>query len=355
MPTQSETASMAEISSGPGNPPAPPVLPLTGEIPPPSQSDAPKYDPTVKAGSAEERCKYTLNQFVDSKPGLREFFPDKIFAGYAARAARLVDEIIKLKCPKETAQQFAILVLYDLALLIDDSSSMYTDDDGARVKTLHTLLKAVAEVYELAREEGIMSVRYLNGRQGRKNVTKAKVDEVHKAIRYHGLTMIGTQLQEKILKPFVEKKVMTKPLLTMIITDGAIEGESSGVLEKNIYNCLTSLQSGPKPKTEDAVAFMFARIGDDPGAKELIESLDNHKDMDQWIDCLPVNEKIEDVGNGSAEHWSVLRKLFLGALDADIDRFDVVQAETPIDTSEKVLKLKDHHKVRPLGEEEEDV
>lgn len=109
----------------------------------------------------------------------------------------------------------------------DDSSSMYTDDDGARVKTLHTLLKAVAEVYELAREEGIMSVRYLNGRQGRKNVTKAKVDEVHEAIRYHGLTMIGTQLQEKILKPFVEKKVMTKPLLTMIITDGAVSSSFS--------------------------------------------------------------------------------------------------------------------------------
>jgi len=32
---------------------------------------------------------------------------------------------------------------------------------------------------------------------------------------------------------------------------------------------------------------MFARIGDDPDAKELIDKLDDHKEMNQWIDCLP--------------------------------------------------------------------
>ena len=109
----------------------------------------------------------------------------------------------------------------------DDSSSMDFEDDGRRKKTLKKVLDAIAEVYELARDEGIMSIRYLNGRQGRKDVTRDKVEDLHNAIQYNGVTMIGTQLQAKILKPFVEQKDMTKPLLIIVITDGSVSPPSS--------------------------------------------------------------------------------------------------------------------------------
>ena len=36
-----------------------------------------------------------------------------------------------------------------------------------------------------------------------------------------------------------------------------------------------------------AIAFMFARIGDDPDGKDLIEELNNHPIMGSWIGCLP--------------------------------------------------------------------
>jgi len=104
---------------------------------------------------------------------------------------------------------------------------MATEDGGKRISTLLKVLEAVAGVYELAREGGIMSVRYLNGRQGRKDVTTAKVDEVHASIRYNGVTRIGTELQEKIIKPFVQNKKMEKPLLTMVITDGDVSSSLS--------------------------------------------------------------------------------------------------------------------------------
>ncbi|KAI5841688.1 hypothetical protein BZA05DRAFT_344825 [Tricharina praecox] len=198
----------------------------------------------------------------------------------------MVVKLRKKGCPPETAQELAVLVLYDLVILLDDSHSMVTEAGGTRIATLFKVLKAVVEVYQLARDGGVVSVRYLNGRQGHKDITKNKMEVVHATIRYTGITMLGTQLRKKILKPFVEQKQMRKPLLSLILTDGNIEGERKGLLEKNIYNCLARLQKDAE-KTEDAVAFMFARIGEDPEGKELLEELDDHPIMGSWIDCLP--------------------------------------------------------------------
>ena len=107
--------------------------------------------------------------------------------------------------------------------MADDSSSMEYAEGGLRKEKLRDVLNAVAEIYGLAREQGIVSVRSLNGPRGRKDVTLNKVADVHNKIVYGGVTMIGTQLQNKILNPFVLSKTrMEKPLLTIIITDGNV-------------------------------------------------------------------------------------------------------------------------------------
>lgn len=107
---------------------------------------------------------------------------------------------------------------------IDDSSSMEYEDGGNRKDMLKKVLEAIADVYELAREEGIVSVRFLNNPTGRKDIKKADVAGLHAEIQYDGVTMTGTELQNKILKPFVlePQTPMRKPLLTMIITDGDV-------------------------------------------------------------------------------------------------------------------------------------
>jgi len=48
-------------------------------------------------------------------------------------------------------------------------------------------------------------------------------------------------------------------------------------------------QSPPKLILSDfiGVAFYFSRIGDDKGAKALIEGLDNDELLGPWIDCFP--------------------------------------------------------------------
>jgi hypothetical protein len=106
---------------------------------------------------------------------------------------------------------------------IDDSSSMKYDEGGKRQDTLKQVLSEVASIYSLARTNGIRSVRFLNTKQGKKDVNSARVEEVLK-VPYYGLTRIGTELKRKILNPFVLKDGLTmeKPILAMIITDGDV-------------------------------------------------------------------------------------------------------------------------------------
>jgi hypothetical protein len=105
----------------------------------------------------------------------------------------------------------------------DDSSSIAYAAGSDRKRKLLFILEAVAEIYGLAREQGIVSVQFLNEPKGRENVTPAMVANFRSNIRYGGVTMLGTQLQEGILDPFVlSRERMDKPLLTIIVTDGNV-------------------------------------------------------------------------------------------------------------------------------------
>jgi len=237
-----------------------------------------------------------------------------------------VDELMKQGCKKEMALQFSALTLYDLVILLDDSSSMKYDEGGTRQDTLKQVLTEVASIYSLARPNGIRSVRFLNTKQGKKDVNPARVEEVLK-VQYYGLTKIGTELKRKILNPFVLKDglAMEKPVLAMIITDGDVEGEKNDHLETVIMQCVQKITADPK-KGEHAVAFFFSRIGNDPGAKALIEGLDNHKSVREYIDCFPVNARLEDIKERDLK-WNTLQKLLLGSLYAEVNNQDEVVAD----------------------------
>jgi hypothetical protein len=104
----------------------------------------------------------------------------------------------------------------------DDSSSIEYAAGSDHKRKLLFILEAVAEIYGLAREKGIVSVQFLND-EGQKDVTPAKVANFRSDIRYGGVTMLGTQLQEGILDPFVlSRERMDRPLLTIIVTDGNV-------------------------------------------------------------------------------------------------------------------------------------
>lgn len=97
---------------------------------------------------------------------------------------------------------------------------------GARKATLKKTLDEVTKIYDLANENGLLAVRFINTPKGRKSVVNSKVESIFDGRKYDGTTMIGTALEKKMLQPFVMDKItnkkMEKPLLVMTITDGRV-------------------------------------------------------------------------------------------------------------------------------------
>ena len=118
---------------------------------------------------------------------------------------------------------------------------MEFEEDGKRKEYLKTILGFLAEVYSALSNghRGIRAIRFLNGTDDddRTADNMSQRDEIEEVIDNHefeGLTRMGTGLIQKILRPFVfsdekwDKKTprkmrnMERPLLIMIITDGAV-------------------------------------------------------------------------------------------------------------------------------------
>lgn len=277
-------------------------------------------DVKISGEMTPEQCKERLQDQINVKK-LGTFYseiPDEL----TKRAAKMVNELRAKGCSKEMANQFAILSLYDLAILIDDSDSMKYEENGERIKTLQRTLENIASVYGLARDQGIMTVRFLNAPQGKKNVTGKTVKTVLKGHNYGGVTRIGTELKKKILDRFITKD-MQKPLLIIIITDGAPEGEATGLLESVIISCITNLAKDGY-KGPQSVAFQFSRVGNDTGAQKLIQDLDDHPTVGQYIDCLPVNNRLEDIKD-KEKKWILLSKLLLGAISPYWDSTEEIE------------------------------
>jgi len=144
---------------------------------------------------------------------------------------------------RERTMQLAVMSLYDLAVLVDDSISMEFEESGKRKEALKDVLDFLARMYGAVSggQRGIRAIRFLNGSdeddQQADNLKER--DEIDRVINEHvfeGVTRIGTGLMQKILKPFVfseerwvkgtirKLQQMERPLLVMVITDGAVEG-----------------------------------------------------------------------------------------------------------------------------------
>ena len=66
-----------------------------------------------------DQCARKLKTFVErQKPGLLRFFPDYYFDEYKAKGAEMVEKLVSMKCPRGMAEMFAVLVLYDVVILL---------------------------------------------------------------------------------------------------------------------------------------------------------------------------------------------------------------------------------------------
>ena len=98
---------------------------------------------------------------------------------------------------------------------------MRTAEGGNRIKALESTLLLIAEVYTLARSDGILAIDFLNDSTEEVDVRTDIVVEIISEHSFSGWTRIGTELKQKVLDDFV-KTDMEKPLLVITITDGGV-------------------------------------------------------------------------------------------------------------------------------------
>ncbi|KAG0131823.1 hypothetical protein HOY82DRAFT_559214 [Tuber indicum] len=279
---------------------------------------------------SEERCRKRLKTFLlAQKKGVAHFYkddqsPDGLnLRDASARASRLVTSVVEGKLlgvdqkeVSELTKDLAILALYDMAILIDDSESMSSEENGQRVEILKDVLKTINNIYQHASEPGvgIRAIRFMNNYDDQDNF----LGNPYELVRGHyfgGATRIGTELHKRILKPLVLGETpMKKPLLVMVITDGAVEGERKGLLEKVIINCVNKLNDA-RDQGADSVAFQFSCIGNDEGARRVLEGLDVHEKVGTYVDCQKATQSLDL----SDDRPFTVTKLLLGAI---IDRYD---------------------------------
>jgi len=84
---------------------------------PPHRAQAPP--PTAPPMTAAQ-CSTKLRLHIDreQKLGLLQFFKDYNFDAYAPKGAEMYKQLVSKGCPWEMAEQFAMLVLYDLVILV---------------------------------------------------------------------------------------------------------------------------------------------------------------------------------------------------------------------------------------------
>ncbi|KAG0641971.1 hypothetical protein HOY80DRAFT_685020 [Tuber brumale] len=287
---------------------------------------------------SEESCHKRLEHFLRvQRKGAAHFYkddqnPDTLnLSDASARASRLVRSVVEDKLLgadpqiKELAKDLAVLALYDMALLIDDSESMSNEENGQRVEILKGVLKIINDIYQHASEPeiGVRAIRFMNNYNDRDNF----LGNPYELIQDHyfgGTTKIGTELHKRILKPLVLGETpMKKPLLVMVITDGAVEGEKKGLLEKVIINCVSKLND-VRPQGADSVAFQFSCIGNDEGARKVLQDLDDHKIVGTYVDCQKATQSLDL----SDDRPLTVTKLLLGAI---IDKYDDQEGDEELD------------------------
>ena len=100
---------------------------------------------------------------------------------------------------------------------------MEYEEDRARIENLKEVLKIINSIYKHAAEPdtGIRAIRFINNNDDEDNF-HGEPSEIIDNHYFGGTTRIGTELHRKILKPLVLGEPMKKPLLIMVITDGAV-------------------------------------------------------------------------------------------------------------------------------------
>jgi len=104
-------------------------------------------------------------------------------------------------------------------------------------------------------------------------------------VNFNGMTPLGTNLNQKIIQPFlmggINNRNLQKPILVIIITDGEPTGEPQSTVAQVIKNAKN--MSMNSPYGPGAIAFEFAQVGKDQAAQAFLGQLDRDPGMSSGL------------------------------------------------------------------------
>lgn len=163
----------------------------------------------------------------------------------------------------ESLHALARLILYDHAIIVDDSASMgYAFGGAQRKSTLDVLesLKAFFEVLNDGEALGQKSIWFASSPgEEMKLTTGTKLRPLVNNHTYHGTSRVGTALWEAVLKPRLKtgEVNMARPLVVLILTDGDIDPVEADVLERSILLAVRKLRH---LRLQAALSFQFISV-----------------------------------------------------------------------------------------------
>lgn len=175
--------------------------------------------------------------------------------------------------PDPFALDLVRLALFDIILLVDDSSSMR---GGNNLREMRDICSEIAFAASLFDPNGI-EVNFFNSNDKGVNVTNpAAVEALLNRNPPNGRTPMGRSLRDKILRPMTlrqaQQGTLQKPHLVMIFTDGASTDSHNDTPPRAISQVCDELQR--TRYGSNCVFFSFSQVGDDAGAIQYLSDLD---------------------------------------------------------------------------------
>lgn len=219
----------------------------------------------------------------------------------------------------DMATDLAGLALYDIALIIDDSASMLTREDGmTRWAIAQQITTSISHFATLMDSNGI-SIDFFNSPTSVDNIDNPNtITKIFTQIQPYNGTPMGPAIN-RVLNRLVLGKLLTKPLNLIIITDGCPDSNSD--VERAISNYYS------KAPHKRAVSFSFAQVGSDILATDWLNNLDKNNAIGQIVDVTSsfISEKrqCESINPGTIftpSRW--LLKTVLGGINQIYDGMD---------------------------------
>ncbi|KAH6956115.1 hypothetical protein DER45DRAFT_566172 [Fusarium avenaceum] len=203
------------------------------------------------------------------------------------------------------------MALYQPIIYCDDSGSMKEEN---RWPSQTDIVSEIATTMSLfSPDEKGAHIRFINKSSPGLDDLKGEPLKAQMNFVPDGSTKIGTNLNSKILEPFIYCKTnageaFERPILVIIITDGWPTEEAVDTLQNAIITCQQRLQDASHPR--DAVLFSANQIGNAPQAAEFLSNLMEVSQRPEFDGVLRVSAdkldaKFQELRNNKAtlQYW----------------------------------------------------